>query len=429
MLMHGLVHRNFSDLLPTDADLHRRESEWVTFLEVRFLLLYQPLAPLLTLRYPLQRYENIGAPYENLDDSELDDVLDCLATDDNDAGNPEDDVEGGTTEEADEEDGADDYALFSEMLKEGRQAVRERKRLWEETGDSFILDHCSDKMRVHDWVKQNLNDSTTSNLDISTLYGDMCKKKKMQSTFLESIRYPAPSSQQHQQQKRALKRSLSVGPLSPASKRHGMELPRTPSTASRPPLPSKCLSESTHNRRFSGIVNPKRVKLFQPSLSSTSSSSSSKKENGYVEIQKTPSTSSRAQESSKCLSDSTHNRRSVGVVNPKPRHRGLLMNVRRLSTVPESPSNSSSMKSSSVQLKKVRSMSLGDYKMPRQRTMIYSPIQPLVEPRFKFVLKWESFDPTKTLIYEPPSDVDSPESDEDIMVTGKRALGGKIFEI
>lgn len=263
----------------------------------------------------------------------------------------EEDADAIDTEEDTE---ADDYLLFTEMLTEGRKAIVERKRHWEETGDSFILADFSETMRVNEWVKQNLNDTCSANLDISKIYGDMCKKKKLQSTFLEREQEPP--------KKPTIRKSKSVEPLSPISI---TAQPMTPSTNSQQDLKRKALSESTHNRRRLSGAGP---------------------------LHKNP--------------------------------RSLIKSVRRLSTVPESPSAAG--KPSPIR----RSASIGDMRMPRQRTVIYSPMQPIVEDRFKDVLKRESFDPTKMLVYEPPSDADySSESGDDIFVVAKRKYGGKIFEI
>lgn len=258
-----------------------------------------------------------------------------------------------------EEDGeSDDYELFSEMLSEAKKAIVERKKHWEKTGDSFILDHFSETMRVNDWVKLNLNDTASSNMDISKMYGDLCKKKKLQSTFLESVHRPVAKS-------KTPRKSKSLEPLSPikmlqpsTSNTH-----RTPSTHSQPPQPTRSLSESTFNRR----------KL--------ASAISSKK-------------------------------------------RSMLNPVRRLSTVPESPS--AARQKSPMR----RTASIGDMRLPRTRTVIYTPTQRIVHEQFRDVLKRQNFDPNKMLVYEPPSDANSSsESDDDIFLTCKRKYGGKIVEL
>lgn len=262
-----------------------------------------------------------------------------------------------------EEDGeSDDYELFSEMLCEAKKAIVERKKHWEETGDSFILDHFSETMRVNDWVKLNLNDTASSNMDISKMYGDMCKKKKLQSTFLESVQRPIAVAAKS---KTTPRKSKSVEPLSPIKmlQSSSSNSQRTPSTHSQPPQPTRSLSESTFNRR----------KL--------ASAISSKKRN---------------------------------MLNP----------VRRLSTVPESPS--AARQTSPMR----RTASIGDIRLPRTRTVIYTPTQRIVHEQFRDVLKRQNFDPNKMLVYEPPSDANSSsESDDDIFLTCKRKFGGKIVEL
>ena len=101
-----------------------------------------------------------------------------------------------------------------------------------------------------------------------------------------------------------------------------------------------------------------------------------------------------------------------------------MASIRRLSTVMESPIPA--VKASPVR----RAASVTDWKPPRERTVIYSPMQPIVQESFKSVLKTKWFDPTKMLIYEPPSDVScESESDDDIFLACKRKYGGKIYEI
>lgn len=297
--------------------------------------------------------------YKDLPDSELDNVLvnmpaeESPRNDDENVNFLEEDADALDTEEEE----TDDYGMFTEMLAQGRKAIVERKRNWEATGDSFILDHFSETMLVNDWVKQNLEDTEANSMDISTLYGDKCKKKKkLQSTFLDKISLPQP--------KRGTRKSKSVEPLSPIAKKYEQEGPRTPTSVRHHPYASgKSQSESTHDRRVNSETKPKH-------------------------------------------------------------RRDLLKSVRRLTTVPESPGNVQNGNTLR------RAASIGDMKMPRQRTVIYSPLLPIVQEQFKFVLKRESFDPTKMLVYEPPSDANSSsESDDDIFLACKRKFGGKIYEI
>lgn len=249
-----------------------------------------------------------------------------------------------------EEDNDDDYQLFTEMLSDARKAVVERKKQWEETGESFILDHFSTEMPVDEWVRQNLEDEEVStNLDISTIYGNKCKEKKLQSTFLER----------------------KIG---------GHE------SGIRPSL----------QRRYSTDQD-----LYNP---------------------RTPHRSWKPMGTRVSKSESTHVRRSIAP--PTAIKRGMIQAVKRLSTVPESPSQA--LNAEPIR----RSYSIGDLKLPRQRTVIYSPMQPIVQDVFKGVLKRNWFDPHRTLIYEPPSDANSSsESDDDIFLACKRKFGGKVYEI
>lgn len=69
-------------------------------------------------------------------------------------------------------------------------------------------------------------------------------------------------------------------------------------------------------------------------------------------------------------------------------------------------------------------------KTPRQSMIIYTPVEKQVPYRFKEVLKMKTFDPSATLVYEPPSeDLSSSESDDDVFLTNKRLFGGTIYEI
>lgn len=302
----------------------------------------------------MQKYETAAERFDQLQDDELVDGLanvqdDASSNDEEQENYLEEDADGMGTEEDEE---TDDYNMFATMMTVAKQAIVERKKLWEQTGDSFVLDHFSESMRVTEWVKQNLNDTVSVNMDISKIYGDMCKeRKKFQSTFLDQDAMPV--------RKRATPRkSKSVEPLSPISK-------HSDTTSRPPPNSARCLSESTYNRRRGQAASNKR---------------------------------------------------------------SMLQSVRRLSTVAESPSAAAAAgyKGSPIR----RTGSIGDLKLPRQRMVIYSPMQPIVQEQFKSVLKKEWFDPNRMLVYEPPSDANSTsESDDDIFLACKRKYGGKIYEI
>lgn len=308
----------------------------------------------------MQKFENRAEGFEGLDDDDLVDGLAVILQ--NDASSAEEDVVTILEEDADvmeEDDGVEgdnDYNQFTEILNGGRKAIVARKREWKKTGESFILDHFSESMSVHDWMKQNMNGVGDLSMDISKIYGDMCKQRKMQSTFLEQKETKKPA-----EPVKKIRRSKSVETLSPIFPGSFKDnISRTPSTAKRPPV-QRSLSESTHNRRHSTG-------------------------------QKT---------------------------NP-----GALLKYRgRLSTVPESPST---LPGSPVR----RLSNIRDLQIARKRTVIYSPMQPVVKERYKEVLKSDWFNPNKVLVYEPPSDANSSsESDDDIFLSCKRKFGGKIFEV
>lgn len=340
------------ELLPTDEDLHRRESEWLSLIQVVVTQTNSFALAQLTLS-SLQRYETLMIPYEHYAEEDFEDGLKILDLDyaasvgENLLGLEfidENGVNNLADVESDEEEG-EDYELFAEMLSEGRKAIEERKKLWEATGDSFILDHFQGEAHVVDWVKENVQ-TTEPDLNISTMYGNQCKKKKkLASTFLDVDKEEA----------RTLPANESCPPMEIA-------VPRTPTTTKNPSRTALSKSESTYNRRRNA-----------------------------------PSTAIK---------------------------RGMFQSVKRLSTVPESPGRV--VHGSPIR----RSYSISDLKLPRQRTVIYSPMNPIVQEKFKAVLTREWFDPTKILIYEPPSDSNlSSDSGDDLFLTCKRKYGGKVHEI
>lgn len=357
----------------------------------------------------MQKYETAFAPFEHCKEEDFEDglkILDYAATnfgeenlfgleymDENGVNNLAD-------VESDEEEG-EDYELFAEMLSEGRKAIEERKRFWEETGDSFILDHFRSETRVDDWVKENLI-TTELDMDISTVYGNQCKQKKLHSTFLEKEAPTLPTIDYRQ--------PVDIG------------FPRTPSTTINPSKTVRSKSESKYDRRKtapSTAINQgtsvKRLSMVTESPASIRGSLMD------IAVPRTPTTTYNPSNTAVSKSESTYDRRKIA-----PRtaiKRGMFQSVKRLSTVPESPSR---LQASPIR----RSYSISDLKLPRQRTVIYSPMNPIVHEKFKAVLAREWFDPNKTLIYEPPSDANSSsESDDDILMTCKRKFGGKIHEI
>lgn len=269
----------------------------------------------------------------------------------------------------------DDFLGLQELLLEGHKAVAERKKLWEETGESFIIDHLAEEVRVEDWLRQNvLEEVHDSNLDVSTIYGNLCKeRKKNQTTFLEDIT----------QQPSTLV-EISLPRESPS-----LNLP----VDVKPAIISKTPTLSKEN-------NPDHSVLQQ---------------------------SWKQRSMSEGFSNRSHSRKRV-----------LVKSVRRLSCVPESPSmtasNSTNGHGESTRPKlqaKSRSWSVGNLgKLPSQRTVIYSPINPKIPTQFREIFKADWFDPNMTLVFEPPSDVNSSsESDDDVFLANKRKFGGKLYEI
>lgn len=310
---------NYDDLLPTDEELHKRESNWLALID---------------------KFEVAGAAFEGMDESELE--VTQFDYEDEEESSEETPDESENSDQS--EDEGVDYKLFQDMLEGGRAAIKARMKRWEETGESFILDNFSEKTRIEDWLKENIhiNEDTDSHLDVSTIYANQCKEKKLQSTMIQS----------------RCDETLVEDDTFRNFKVSGA--PSTPKSVVRPFRQGVSRSESTYNRRK--IAPPTAIK------------------------------------------------------------RGMFQNVKRLSTVIESPT---------CAVPPIRrSYSISDLKMPRERTVIYSPMQPFVEARFKEVLTRKSFNPSKTLVYDPPSDANcSSESDDDIFLQCKRKYGGKIYEI
>lgn len=327
----------------------------------------------------LQKLEAVGEKYKNADELKLRDSFVEIDEFTDDENPDENDPDGVEIEDEQEED---DYKIFTDMLAEGHKEIVERKKHWADTGDSFVLDNFSETTRIQDWVKEHIEDADDCNLDISTVYSDLCKKKKLQSTFLE------------QNSESVVKNLHQVTLVTRTPKHNFRPMPKLEENVD--PLPIK--------RRNSTTLSP--IKKDSKSADPCTPSSSANK---IAKVR--PS------------SESTHNRRTSGAhIHRNPR---LLMKhpARRLSTVPESPSVLP--KSKPIR----RTVSVDDTKMPKERTIIYSPMQPLIDNRFEFVLKSKTFDPHRMFVFEPFSDLETTDSDEDVFMTLKKEKGGRVYQI